>query len=62
MFAKPLNATLGDGQTLQGIGQGSVMLEMKLPKGKIKACTLNDVQVVPSLGYNLLSVTYRLGK
>ena len=50
----PLNVVLGDGRSLQATGQGSVVLKMKLPNG---ACTLQDVLLVPSLAYNLLSVT-----
>ena len=53
----PLNVVLGDGRSLQATGQGSVVLKMKLPNGKIKACTLQDVLLVPNLAYNLLSVT-----
>jgi len=33
----PLNVMLGDGQSLQAIGQGSVMLKMKLPNGDTKS-------------------------
>ena len=54
---KTLNVVLGDGRSLQAIGQGSVVLEMKLPNGKNKACTLHNVLLAPSLAYNLLSVT-----
>ena len=48
---------LGDGRSLQATGQGSVVLKMKLPNGKTKACTLHDVLLVPDLAYNLFSVT-----
>ena len=45
----PLNVVLGDDRNLQATGQGSVVLKMKLPNGKTKACTLQDVLLVPSL-------------
>ena len=56
---KPLNVVLGDGRSLLATctGQGSVMLKMKLPNGRSKPCTLHNVLLVPSLAYNLLSVT-----
>lgn len=53
----PLNVVLSDGRSLQATRQGSVVLKMKLPNGKTKACTLQDVLLVSSLVYNLLSVT-----
>ena len=49
--------TLGDGHTLEAVGQGIVTLEARLPSGKIKRCNLNNVLCVPKLAYNLLSVT-----
>ena len=54
---KPLNVVLGDGRSLQATGLGSVVLKMKLPNGMSKPCTLHNVLLVPSLAYNLLSVT-----
>jgi len=44
----PLNVVLGDGRSLLAIGQGSVVLNMKLPKGKTKVCILHDVLLVPT--------------
>ena len=54
---KPLYVVLGDGRSLQATGLGSVVLKMKLPNGMSKPCTLHNVLLVPSLAYNLLSVT-----
>ena len=54
---KPQAVTLGDGHTLEVVGQGIVTLEARLPSGKIKRCNLNNVLCVPKLAYNLLSVT-----
>ena len=54
---KPLNVVIGDGRSLQATGLGSVVLKMKLPNGMSKPCTLHNVLLVPSLAYNLLSVT-----
>ena len=34
-----------------------VVLDMVLPNGESKSCTLHDVLYVPTLSYNLLSVT-----
>ena len=48
---------LGDGQNLQAVGRGNVVLTMNLPQGKVESCTLHDVLLVPDLAYNLLSVT-----
>ena len=47
---------LGDGHALTAAGKGNVMLDMKLPNGKIQTCKLSDVLYVPKLSYNLLSV------
>ena len=52
----PLNVILGDGQNLQAIGHGHIVLKMNLPHGKIENCTLHDVLLVPEPAYNLLSV------
>ena len=52
----PLEVVLGDGHELTAAGKGNVMLDMKLPNGKIKTCKLSDVLYVPKLSYNLLSV------
>ena len=54
---KPLEVTLGDGYDLHTIGRGVVVLETKLPSGRTKKCKLHDVQYVPKLSYNLLSVS-----
>ena len=55
-LAKPLNVLLGDGRSLQAMGQGSIMLMMDLPDNKINKCTLHDVLLVPELAFNLFSV------
>jgi len=56
-LAKPLNVLLGDGRSLQAIGQGSIVLSMNLPDSKINQCTLCDVLLVPDLVFNLFSIT-----
>ena len=53
---EPQEVTLGDGHSLEAVGQGIVTLETRLPSGKIKRCNLNNVLCVPKLAYNLLSV------
>ena len=52
----PVDVTLGDGRALLAVGRGEVVLEMILPSGESKSCTLHDVLYVPELSYNLLSV------
>ena len=53
---KPLKVTLGNGYGLDAIGRGVVVLETKLPSGRMKKCKLHDVLYVPKLSYKLLSV------
>ena len=48
---------MGDGRALQAIGKGKIILEMNLPNGESKACTLHNVLYIPSLSYNVLSVS-----
>ena len=52
----PIDVVLGDGRALTAVGRGEVMLDMVLPNGESKSCTLHDVLYVPALSYNLLSV------
>ena len=54
--AKKTDVTLGDGRQLEATGRGNVSLTMNLPNGAHK-CRLLDVLYVPSLAYNLLSVS-----
>ena len=49
----PFYVVLGDGQALMAIRRGEVVLEMVLPNGVSKLCTLHDVFYVPKLSYNL---------
>ena len=53
----PIDVVLGDGRALTAIGRGDVVLNMLLPSGESKTCTLYDVLYVPDLSYNLLSVS-----
>ena len=46
---KPLEVALGDGHELEAIGRGDVVLDTKLPSGRVKKCTLNNVLYVPKL-------------
>lgn len=52
----PIDVVLGDGRALIAVGRGEVVLDMALPSGESKPCTLHDVLHVPSLSYNPLSV------
>ena len=52
----PIDVVLGDGRALTAVGRGEVVLDMALPNGESKLCTLHDVLYVPNLSYNLLSV------
>ena len=54
---KETDVTLGDGHTLQATGQGTVPLVMNLPDGSSSTCCLLEVLFVPSLSYNLVSVS-----
>ena len=47
----------GDGRAFQAIGKGKIIVEMNLPNGESKACTLHNVLYMPGLFYNLLSVS-----
>ena len=38
------------------VRRGEVVLDMVIPNGESKSCTLHDVLYVPKLSYNLLSV------
>ena len=52
----PIDVVLGDGRALTAVRRGDVVLDMILPNGESKACTLHDVLYVPKLSYNFLSV------
>lgn len=52
----PLNVTLGDGHSLQAMGSGKLNLLIKVSTGEQK-CELHDVLYVPSLTFNLFSVS-----
>ena len=54
---EPIDVVLGDGHSLTATGRGKVVLEVTLPNGESKSCTLHDVLYVPKLAYNLISVT-----
>lgn len=49
----PIDVVLGDGRALTAVGRGEVMLDMVLPNGESKSCTLHDVLYVLALSYNL---------
>ena len=53
----PLEVMLGDGHVLNAAGNGVVVLDMRLPNGKMQRCKLHSVLYVPSLSYNLLNVS-----
>ena len=56
-LSKPQRITLGDDHTLEAISTGAAEVNLKLPGGKSKVGRLSDVLYVPTLAYNLLSVT-----
>ena len=49
--------TLGDGRNLEVKSVGTVELEMLLPDGSSRSCSLQKVLYVPELAYNLVSVS-----
>ena len=57
LLEKEMDVTLGDGHTLRATGKGTVPLMMNLPDGSCRKCCLFEVLFVPSLSYNLLSVS-----
>ena len=54
---EPIEVMLGDNHALTATGRGEVVLDMVLPNGESKSCTLHNVLYVPKLAYNLISVT-----
>lgn len=57
-FEKPVEVTLGDGHVVKATGRGVVKTEIESPNiQKGKSCVLQDVLYVPSLSYNLVSVS-----
>ena len=55
---KPEDITLGDGHVVQATGHGAVRTEIESPnRQKVKKCMLKDVLYVPSLSYNMISVS-----
>ena len=56
-LVKPTEVTLGDGHALKGTGHGTVTVTMNHDDGSNSECRLLDVLYVPSLSYNLLSVS-----
>ncbi len=56
MLNEPIDVVLGDRRALTATARGDVVLEMLLPNGQSKSCTLHEVLYVPKLSYNLISV------
>ena len=54
---KSLEVVLGDGHLLSASKQGDVELMIESREGRNRKCVLRDVLFVPSLAYNLLSVS-----
>ena len=48
---RPQEVTLGDGHVLEATAEGTVTLEMLLPDGSTKSCSLTNVLYVPKLSY-----------
>ena len=57
LLEKPTVVMLGDGHTLKGTGHGTVTLMMNEHNSSTSECHLLNVLYVPSLSYNLLSVS-----
>ena len=53
----PIQVTLGDGRSLEGKGEGTVVIETLLPDGSTTICRLENTVFVPGLSYSLLSVS-----
>ena len=53
----PIPVTLGDGRSLEGKGEGTVVIETLLPDGSTTICRLENTVFVPGLSYSLLSVS-----
>ena len=51
----PVDVVLGDGRALTTTGKGKVELDIILPNGESKSCTLHSVLYVPKLSYNLIT-------
>ena len=49
--------SLGDGHVLEAVAEGTFSLQMSLPDGSTKKCSLKKVLLIPKLAYNLLSVS-----
>ena len=57
-WEKPEEVTLGDGHVVKANGRGVVKIEIECQRSqKVKNCVLQDVFYVPSLSYNLVSVS-----
>ena len=57
-WEKPEEVTLGDGHVVKANGRGVVKIEIECQRSqKAKNCVLQDVLYVPSLSYNLVSVS-----
>ena len=57
-WEKPKEVTFGDGHVVKANGRGIVKIEIECQRSqKVKNCVLQDVLYVPSLSYNLVSVS-----
>ena len=56
-LSEPQKVALGDGHTLEAVGTGAVEVKLELPGGGSRIGRLNEVLYVPTLAYNLLSVS-----
>ena len=57
-WEKPEEVALGDGHVVKANGRGVVKIEIECQRSqKVKNCVLQDVLYVPSLSYNLVSVS-----
>ena len=57
VLSKPQKVTLGDEHSLEAVGMGSVEVRLKLPHGESRIGQLSDKLYVPSLAFNLLSMS-----
>ena len=57
VLKKSQEVSLGDGHVLEATAEGTVPLQMLLPGGSTKTCSLKRVLLIPKLSYNLLSIS-----
>jgi len=54
---EPISVQVGNGSVLNVTSVGDIVVNLLLPKNKVKECTLKNVLFVPNLAFNVLSVS-----